>query len=103
MNRLSLLILPVIALSGCASPETRLRTGLQEAGLGQRQSACMARDMADDLSLGQLIKVSKLGQFREKSVGKMSVDEFLKATRALQDPEIVKIATVAAAVCLIKR
>ena len=96
------LVVPLFLLAGCASPESRLRAGLIDAGMGKRSSACVAREMADDLSVGQLVKVSKLGRFREKSARNMSIDEFLKATRSLQDPEIVRIAAAAAIVCAIK-
>jgi hypothetical protein len=96
------MVVPLILLSGCATPESRLASGLSEAGLGKSASACLAREMAGDLSLGQLIKVSKLGAFREKSIRSMSMTEFLKSTRALQDPAILKIATIAATTCAIR-
>ncbi len=96
------LIIPLILLVGCATPETRLATGLRDAGLGKGSSSCLAHEMADDLSLGQLIKLSKLSAFQEKSLRTMSMSEFLKATRALQDPAILKIATIAAATCAIR-
>jgi hypothetical protein len=98
---LFILLAPIVLLAGCATPETRLASGLSEAGLGKGTSTCLAREMADDLSLGQLIKLSKLGAFKEKSIRQMSKTEFLKATRALQDPAILKIATIAAATCAI--
>jgi hypothetical protein len=103
MRTASLLTLaaPLILLTGCATPETRLASGISEAGLGKGTSNCLAHEMAGDLSLGQLIKLSKLGAFREKSIRTMSMTEFLKATRALQDPAILKIATIAAATCAI--
>ena len=91
-----------LLLSACATPETRLAAGLREAGMGRNMAACMADDMADDLSIGQLLKLSKLGKFREKSMGDMSMREFLKATRALQDPDILRIATAASLICAIR-
>ena len=96
------LIVTPLLLAGCASPRARLETGLREAGMGKKSSACMSREMSQDLSLGELIKLSKLSRFREKSVGKMTLGEFLKATRAIQDPHILKIATAAAVVCAIR-
>jgi hypothetical protein len=47
--------------------------------MGRTMATCMADDMAKDLSIGQLLKLSKLGKFREKSMGDMSMREFLKA------------------------
>ena len=43
-----------LMLGGCATPETRLRTGLNNAGLSKAMSACMAERMVDRLSLLQL-------------------------------------------------
>jgi hypothetical protein len=98
---LMLLSALLLSLSACATPETRLATGLTEAGLSKHASACLAREMADDLTLGQLIKVSKLGAFRETSIRHMSMADFIRATRALQDPAILKIASAAAIICTI--
>lgn len=98
---LMIMVTPLL-LSACATPETRLAAGLREAGMGRKMAACMADDMADDLSIGQLLKLSKLGKFREKSLGDMSTKEFLKATRALQDPDILRIATAASVICAIR-
>lgn len=95
------LAIPLLA-SACASPRTQLTAGLREAGMGPKMANCMGRSMADDLSVGQLLKLSKLGKFREKSAKDMSMAEFLKATRALQDPEILKIATAASVSCAIR-
>lgn len=91
-----------LLISACASPESRLAAGLREAGMGRTMAACIADDMADDLSISQLLKLSKLGKFREKSMGDMSMREFLKATRALQDPDILRIATAASVGCAIR-
>jgi hypothetical protein len=98
-----LVIVTPLMLMACATPESRLASGLREAGMGDRMARCMAGEMADDLSLGQLLKLSKLGRFREKQIRDMSLDEFLKATRSLQDPEILKIATTASAICTLRR
>lgn len=52
MKRAALpLALLALALAGCATPETRLRTGLNNAGLSKAMSACMAERMVDRLSL----------------------------------------------------
>ncbi len=96
------LFVPLILLTGCATPEARLASGLQEAGMGRQSSACIAREMSGALTLGQLLKLSKLSTFRDKSIRDMSMSEFLNATRALQDPAILKIATIAAATCAIR-
>lgn len=102
------LLLPVLALAlslslaGCATPETRLRTGLQNAGLSKAMSACMAERMVDRLSLVQLRRLSALGSLKEKRLGDLSFDQFLHKVRALKDPEILTVTTSSAALCALR-
>jgi hypothetical protein len=100
---LSLMLLPpLIALLGACSslsPESRLRTGLEQAGLSPRMSACMAERMADRLSLTQLRKLQSLGAFRKSHSEPMSVDRLLHDLRALGDTEIVAVTGKAALSC----
>ena len=98
MKALPLLLLP-LAITACATPESRLRTGLVEAGLSKKQSGGMAGQMANKLSLGQMMKLSSLGKFKEDSVKDMSVRQFLRNVRALEDPEILSITSKAAVGC----
>ena len=44
-------LLALILLSGCATPETRLKQALVEAGLSEPMAGCMAGRMVDRLSL----------------------------------------------------
>ena len=96
-------ILPLVAatlmLAGCATPEARLRTGLNNAGLSKAMSACMAERMVDRLSLVQLRRLSALGSLKEKRLGDLSFDQFLHKVRALKDPEILTVSTSSAALC----
>ncbi|HMO75186.1 MAG TPA: hypothetical protein PKD99_10595 [Sphingopyxis sp.] len=96
------LILPVLAaltLAGCATPETRLRNGLHDAGLSQAMSACMAERMVDRLSLLQLRRLSALGSLKDRRITDLTLDQFLHKVRALKDPEILSVATSSAALC----
>lgn len=97
-----LLLLPMIAalaLSACATPETRLRTGLVNAGLSQSIAACMADRMVDRLSLVQLRRLGSLGSLKDKRMSDLSFNQFLHKVRALKDPEILTVTTSSAAVC----
>ena len=92
----------VLALSACATPETRVRTALMDAGLSKPISACMADRMVDRLSLIQLNKLSGLKKLRGQDMRKLSVDEFLKRTRSLQDPEILSVVTSSGLICAVR-
>jgi len=98
MKRLAIL-LPLLSLSACASPETRLRNGLVEAGLSPGMAGCMADRMVDRLSLVQLRRLQSLGGLKDRDLQTLSVTEFLRRVRALHDPEILAETTRAAGVC----
>lgn len=103
MKRLLIVTLPLVALLGCATPETRLRTGLMNAGLSAGQSACMADRMVNKLSLLQLRRIASLRNFGRERIGDMSVDRFLHNIRSLEDTEILAVTTRAALSCAISR
>ena len=91
-----------LGLAGCATPETRLRTGLNNAGLSKAMSACMAERMVDRLSLVQLRRLSALGSLKDKRITDLSLDQFLHKVRALKDPEILTVSTSSAALCALR-
>jgi type IV pilus biogenesis protein CpaD/CtpE len=92
----------MLALSACATPETRVRTALIDAGLSKPIASCMADRMVDRLSLLQLNRLSGLKKLRGQDMRKVTVDEFLKRTRSLQDPEILGVVTSSGLICAVK-
>ncbi len=102
MKKLIPLIALTAALSACATPETRVRTALTDAGLSKPVAACMAHRMVDRLSLGQLSKLSGLKKLKARDSGDISVNEFIKRTKALQDPEIVGVVSSSGLVCAVR-
>jgi hypothetical protein len=102
MKRIAMIGAASLALSACATPETRVRTALMDAGLSQPIAACMADRMVDRLSLIQLNKLNGLKKLRGQDMRKVTVEEFLRRTRALQDPEILGVATSSGLICAVK-
>lgn len=102
MNRAALVTLTALALSACATPETRVRTALMDAGLSQPIVACMADRMVDRLSLVQLNKLSGLNKLRGQDMRKITVEDFLKRARSLQDPEILGVVSSSGLICAVK-
>jgi len=102
MKYLILSVLAALTLAGCATPETRLRAGLHNAGLSEAMSACMAERMVDRLSLVQLRRLSALGSLKDKRITDLSLDQFLRKVRALKDPEILAVSTSSAAICALR-
>jgi hypothetical protein len=101
VKRLALPVLMAALLAACATPETRIRTALVEAGLSKPVAGCMADRMVDRLSLGQLNKLRGLGKFQDKKAKKLSIEEFVKRTKALQDPEILGVVTSSGVICAV--
>jgi hypothetical protein len=95
-------IASVLALAACATPETRVRTALMDAGLSKPIASCMADRMVDRLSLIQLNRLSGLKKLRGQNMRKITVDEFLKRTRSLQDPEILGVVSSSGLICAVK-
>lgn len=93
--------LPLLALAACATPETRIRTALVEAGLSKPVASCMADRMVDRLSLGQLNKLRGLGKLKDRKTRGLSIEEFVKRTKALQDPEILGVVTSSGLICAV--
>ena len=92
----------ILSLAGCATPETRLRNGLQNAGLSKAMSACMAERMVDRLSLLQLRRLAALGSLKDRRVADLTLDQFFRKVRALKDPDILTVSTSSAAVCALR-
>lgn len=99
MTRIALVLVPLIALAACATPETRLRNGLQDAGLSPPMASCMADDMVNELSITQLRRIQSLGSLKDDRLSDLSVTEFLHKVRALRDPEILAVTSMAAGTC----
>ena len=92
----------LLALSACATPETRIRIALTNAGLSKPIAACMADRMVDRLSLVQLNRLNGLKKLGGQDIRKVTLEEFLRRTRSLQDPEILSVATSSGLICAIK-
>lgn len=91
-----------LALAACATPETRIRTALTDAGLSKPIAGCMADRMVDRLSLFQLNKLNGLKKLQGKKASQITIDEFVKRTKALQDPEILGVVSSSGVICAIK-
>jgi type IV pilus biogenesis protein CpaD/CtpE len=102
MKRAALVTFVALALSACATPETRVRTALMDAGLSQPIAACMADRRVDRLSLIQLNKLSGLKKLRGQDMRKVTVEDFLTRTRSLQDPEILGVVSASGLICAVK-
>jgi hypothetical protein len=102
MKYLAFPMLLALSLAACATPEQRVRSGLMDAGLSRPIATCMAERMVDRLSLLQLRRIGRLGDLRDSNVRELTVDQFLRRSRALGDPEILAVMTSSGALCAIR-
>lgn len=90
------------ALAACATPETRVRSALTDAGVSPPIAACMADRMVDRLSLGQLRKLDRLGKLKDDNAANISLKQFLQKTKALQDSEILGVVSSSGLICWVR-
>lgn len=89
-----------LTLASCAPAyESRLRTSLMDAGLSERMAGCMAERMVDRLSTAQLRSLSRLGWLKDRDIGEMRVDEFLRRLESAVDPAVYAAITRAGLGC----
>lgn len=98
---IALPLIVVSALAACATPESRVRTALLDAGLSKPIATCMAQRMVDRLSLAQLQRLSRLSGIAGSKIGDMTVGELLRRVQALGDPKIIAVVTTAGLGCAI--
>jgi hypothetical protein len=90
----------LLALAACSPIQDRTRDGLIAAGLSPKLAGCMARPMAEQLSVAQLRKLAALGDSGAASdSGGQGRKHLLKRIRSLDDPQIVSVTATAAALC----
>jgi len=82
-------------LAGCVQDikANRVEVALVNAGLSQPLSACMARRMAEKLSIAQLRRLQALG------VEKRSYSDYVTAVRAVRDPDALEVLGASFALC----
>ncbi len=91
-----------LLLSGCGGAEAKLRNGLIAAGLSERFATCIAKPMADKLSIGQLRKLESLARTAGLDPRRTTYEQLLRHIRALGDPEILQVTASAALGCALE-
>ena len=91
-----------LGLAACTSSyESRIRSSLIDAGLSRSMAGCMADRMADRLSDSQLRSLARLSGMRDRDLGDMRVEDFLRRARTMLDPEVYEVVTRAGLGCAI--
>lgn len=86
----------IMALAACSPSKLaygRVKSALLDAGLSERNSACMADRMTDKLTLAQLQKLERLkGE-------KRSLIDYVSAVRRVGDVDAIEVTASSAALC----
>ena len=95
MRLATLLIAVALSASGCVSKLAypRVKSALRDAGLSERNSACMADRMPDKLSISQLRRLEVLRS------EKRTLLDYVAAVRRLSDAELLEVTATSAALC----
>jgi len=90
----------MLLLGGCAEQiaESRVRSALTDAGLGEQTAGCMAERMVDRLTIAQLRRLEELKRSSE-GTREDSVTDYIERLRRVDDPEVLAVATSSAALC----
>jgi hypothetical protein len=91
-----ILLLPLVFLAACAPSKLAygsVKSAMIEAGLSEKNAACMASRMTDRLSLVQL---NKLRQLKGE---KQSLTDYVNAVRRVGDAEALSVTASSAALC----
>jgi len=94
-----LILLALLAITACATPEQRLKDKLVQAGIDEPVAGCMAERMTDRLSLYQLDKLRRLGKVRDPDTGRVDYRELGRKLKGLDDPEIVEVTVSSGLIC----
>lgn len=101
LSKLLLALLVPLVLAACATPQARVRNALTGFGLSYPLADCMSERLVDRLSLSQLKRLSSLDGFKGRNPGDISINEFVRITRGLQDPEVLGVVTSSGAICAV--
>ncbi|QZH75096.1 MAG: hypothetical protein JY451_00165 [Erythrobacter sp.] len=97
--RTAILLGAALALASCATiAESRVKSALVDAGLGDENATCMADRMVDRLTIAQLRKLEEL-RTPSHSAREASLQDYLERVRRVGDAEVIAVTTSSAALC----
>jgi len=97
-------LLGAALLTACATPATRISTGLQRYGLDAQRADCAGTRLQGDLSLGQLQRLGRAAATYRRddpNPGVLTIGDLIRVARELKDPAIALAVGEAAAGCAI--
>ncbi|MEH3107073.1 MAG: hypothetical protein PGN09_07210 [Sphingomonas fennica] len=84
-------IVAATAIGACATPSTRIATGLERYGLDAGRARCVGDQLQGDLSLGQLAQLGSAAAAYRKGDSdptRLTGADLLRVAGEIRDPEI---------------
>lgn len=82
-----------------AAVEWRVKSGLMDAGIGEKRATCMAARMTDRLSILQLSKLQNMEAQEDETEEPTGLGDYIKRVRRIGDAEVVTVTASSAALC----
>lgn len=104
MTRLMMPPLLLLALGACSTTmvkESAVQSALVDAGVSRAMAECMARPMAEQLSVRQLRNLERLAEVRRERVADLTLGELAERLRQT-DPETTAVVTRASVGCMLR-
>lgn len=79
--------------------EWRVKSGLMDAGVGEKRATCMAERMVDRLSIMQLRKLQNMEAQEGEPEEPTGLGDFIKRVRRIGDGEVVTVTASSAGLC----
>ena len=98
----SALIIPILALAGCATPSDRIADALVAYGLAPSQAQCIGQRLEDRLSVGQLRELASYARAygdNDRDPGAVGISDLIRVAAQVHDPRVPVEVGKAAAHC----
>ncbi|MCR2835016.1 hypothetical protein [Parerythrobacter lacustris] len=102
-KKLILALLGALLLTGCVEKiaESKVKSALLDAGLSERNSACMAQRMVDRLTISQLRKLEQLKPRKGEPKRPTTLSGYVERVRRVGDVEVLTVTSSSAAICAV--
>lgn len=77
-----------------------MRSSLMEAGVPEPVARCMAKPIAEDLSVAELQSLGDAARVARRPVGEVTVVEAFAALRKVGNPKIISVLAAASFTCI---
>lgn len=81
--------------------EWRVKSGLMDAGVGEKRATCMAARMTDRLDILQLRKLQNMQAQDGETAEPTGLGDYIKRVRRIGDAEVVAVTASSAALCAV--